>query len=74
MTYEWLTINGNPPYDLLPSIGEDPYSNTGRGFAQGRFRGKNMLYVESEYRFGILKNGLLGGVVLSSSINFRRPM
>jgi len=69
-TYEWLTINGNPPYDLLPSIGEDPYSNTGRGFAQGRFRGKNMLYVESEYRFGILRNGLLGGVVFANSESF----
>ncbi len=69
-TYEWLTIAGSPPYILLPNIGGDPYSNTGRGFAQGRFRSKNMLYAESEYRYGILKNGLLGGVIFANTESF----
>jgi len=62
-SYNWLTTHGNPPYLDLPSTGWDPYSNTGRGYIQGRFRGKNMIYLESEYRFRILKSGLLGGVV-----------
>jgi len=38
------------------------YNNNGRGYAQNRFRGKNRLYIESEYRFWITNNGLFGGV------------
>jgi outer membrane protein assembly factor BamA len=62
-SYSWLTTGGNPPYMLLPSTGTDVNNNTGRGYIQGRFRSKNMLYVETEYRFGITNNGLVGGVV-----------
>jgi len=51
------------PYLDLPATGMDMYNNSGRGYAQGRFRGKDMLYLESEYRFGITSNGLLGGVL-----------
>ena len=43
------------------------YGNTGRGFIQGRFRGKNFVYGEAEYRFGITRNRLLGGVVFSNA-------
>ena len=64
--YEWLTLNGAPPYLLLPYSAGDPLNNTGRGFAEGRLRGKDMLYLESEFRFGITRNGLLGGVVFSN--------
>jgi hypothetical protein len=69
-TYEWLTIEGAPPYLLLPNIGGDPYANTGRGFAEARFRGRNMLYLEGEYRFRIMKNGLLGGVLFANTESF----
>ncbi|MGZ3884196.1 MAG: hypothetical protein ACXVP0_00390 [Bacteroidia bacterium] len=62
-SYSWLTFNGNAPYLDLPSTGWDAYANMGRGYIQSRFRGKNLLYLESEYRFGITPNGLLGGVV-----------
>lgn len=68
--YDWLTVSGTPPYLMLPNTGSDPYSNTGRGYIQGRFRGKNMLYLESEYRFGITHNGLLGGVVFANAESF----
>ena len=68
--YEWLTIDGTPPYLELPNIGGDPYANTGRGFAEARFRGRNMLYLEGEYRFGILRNGLLGGVLFANTESF----
>lgn len=54
---------GKAPYLDLPSTGWDTYSNTGRGYIQGRFRGTDMVYLEGEYRFGITRNGLLGGVV-----------
>jgi hypothetical protein len=54
---------GNVPYFDLPATGWDDYSNTGRGFIQGRFRGTDIVYMEGEYRFDILRNGLIGGVV-----------
>jgi len=73
-SYDWFTTgSGNPPYLLLPSTGWDPYSNTARGYIQGRFRGRNMLYLESEYRFGITPNGLLGGVVFANAQSFSEP-
>jgi outer membrane protein assembly factor BamA len=66
-SYSWLTLNGIPPYLLLPSTGWDDTYNTGRGFIQGRYRGRNLLYLESEYRFGISKNGLFGGVIFANA-------
>ncbi len=66
-SYNWLTLGGNPPYLDLPSTGWDTYSNTGRGYIQGRFRSKNMVYVEAEYRFKISPSGLFGGVVFANA-------
>ena len=73
-SYSWLTLNGIPPYLLLPSTGWDDTYNTGRGFIQGRYRGRNLLYVETEYRFGISKNGLIGGVVFSNAQSISREI
>jgi len=58
-----FTYGGKVPYFDLPSTGWDEYSNTGRGYIQGRFRGADIVYLEGENRFDILNNGLLGGVV-----------
>jgi hypothetical protein len=69
-SYSSVTLNGNPPYLDLPSTGWDTYSNTGRGYIQGRYRSKNMVYFEAEYRFKISKNGLFGGVVFSNAQSF----
>jgi len=72
--YDWFTVGGGkPPYLLLPSTGWDAYSNTARGYIQGRFRSRNMLYLESEYRFGLTTNGLLGGVVFANAQSFSEP-
>ncbi|MFN8406310.1 MAG: BamA/TamA family outer membrane protein [Sphingobacteriaceae bacterium] len=68
--YFWLSIAGKQPYFDLPSTGNDTYNNTGRGYVVDRFRGTNMLYLESEYRFGITKNGLLGAVVFANVQSF----
>ncbi|WP_138482660.1 hypothetical protein [Dyadobacter bucti] len=65
--YNWLTIGGKPPYLDLPSTGWDPSNNIGRGYIQGRFRSTNLLYFESEYRFALTRNGLLGGVVFANA-------
>lgn len=63
---EWLTLSGKIPYLNMPSTGWDDQYNSGRGYIQSRFRGRNMYYLESEYRFGITQNGLIGGVVFAN--------
>lgn len=62
----WLSFGGQAPYLDLPSTGWDTYSNMGRGYTQGRFRGRNLVYLETEYRAVLLHNGLLGGVVFAN--------
>ena len=69
-SFDWLTLSGKPPYLDLPSTGWDNYNNTGRGYIQGRFRSNNMLYFEAEYRFDILRNGLIGGVLFANAQSF----
>jgi hypothetical protein len=66
-SYNWFTFNGTAPYLDLPSTGWDAYSNMGRGYIQSRLRGKNLVYLEAEYRFAITRNGLLGGVVFANA-------
>ena len=72
-SYNWLTLGGTPPYMDLPSTGWDTYGNTGRGYIQSRFRSKNMLDFEAEYRFAIMRNGLLGGVVFGNLQAYSEP-
>ena len=69
-SYNWLVLTGNPPYLDLPANTWDTYSGTGRGYIQGRFRGAQMVYLESEYRFRIINNGLIGGVVFINAQSF----
>ena len=65
-SYDVFTLQGRSPYLDMPVTAGDTYSNFGRGYIQGRFRGNNMVYAESEYRFGITENGLIGGVVFAN--------
>ena len=69
-SFNWLTIAGNPNYLLLPSTGSDDQYNTGRGYIPGRFRGKQMVYFETEYRYNITNNGILGGVLFANVQSF----
>ncbi|RYE06649.1 MAG: hypothetical protein EOP44_04295, partial [Sphingobacteriaceae bacterium] len=69
-TLDVFTLNGHPPYFDLPSTGWDMGGNTGRGYIQGRFRGKNMLYAEGAYRLDFTRNGLLGGVFFVNGESF----
>jgi hypothetical protein len=62
-----FTFSGKPPYLDLPSNGWNDFADAGRGYTQGRFRGPDMLYAEAEYRFGITRNGFLGGVVFTNA-------
>jgi outer membrane protein assembly factor BamA len=71
--FNWFTLgNTKPPYLLLPSTGWDDQYNTGRGFIQSRFKAKEMMYAEAEYRFGITGNGLLGAVVFVNAQSFSK--
>ncbi len=67
---EWFNFNGNSPYMDLPSTGWDTFNNVGRGYVIGRFRSPGLIYLETEYRFGLTKNGLLGGVVFANGQSF----
>jgi hypothetical protein len=69
-SYDWLVLGGRPPYLDLPSNTWDTFSGTGRGYIQGRFRGAQMVYGEAEYRFGISRDGLFGGVVFVNAESF----
>jgi hypothetical protein len=69
-SYNWVVIKGKAPYLDLPSTGWDSFNNTGRGFIQGRFRGNTMIYFETEYRFRISHNGLIGGTVFANAESF----
>jgi len=66
----WEFTTGHAPYLDLPSTASDMYNNGGRGYAEQRFRGKNMLYLEGEFRFGVTQNGLLGGVLFSNAQSY----
>ncbi|MBL7857563.1 MAG: BamA/TamA family outer membrane protein [Cyclobacteriaceae bacterium] len=61
-TMYWGTF-GDVPYLNLPGTAQDLYGRSGRGYKYGRYRGKQMLYAETEYRFDISATGFWGGVV-----------
>jgi len=62
--YGNFLTSGDAPYVALPALGYDQRQRSGRGYAFGQFRGENLLYAESEYRFPISANtGILGGVL-----------
>ena len=59
-----FVTSGAVPYLSLSAIGEDEKSNSGRGYIAGRYRGEDLMYLESEYRFPITTcSNLVGGVI-----------
>lgn len=69
-----MVTSGRVPYLSLPAITWDTYNRSGRGYIQGRFRGDNMFYAETEFRYQITNNGLLGGVVFLNSTTASNPI
>lgn len=57
------TLGGDAPYLALPYTAGDTYNRIGRGYTLGRFKGPSYCYFETEYRFPITRNKLLGGAV-----------
>lgn len=64
--WQSVQLSGKQPYLSLPSITWDMYNRSGRGYIQGRIRGENFAYAESEYRFPITQNGLFSGVAFAN--------
>jgi hypothetical protein len=64
---------GDVPYLSLPSTGYDYTGTTGRGYSRGRYRGTQMIYAETEYRFDITRSGLWGGVVFANGQSYPEP-
>jgi len=64
--FNWFTF-GHTPYLDLPATAWETYANSARGYVQDRFKSPSMLYLESEYRFQILDNGFMGGVVFANA-------
>jgi hypothetical protein len=72
--YANYSLGGEVPYLLLPAIGYDQRQRSGRGFTFGRFRGINMAYGETEYRFPISpRTGILGGVLFVNATTTDDP-
>jgi hypothetical protein len=65
-SYYWAVTKGRAPYLDLPSIGWDYYNRSGRGFEQNRYRGRRLLYFESEYRRDLTRNGFWGFVLFTN--------
>lgn len=61
-----VVTSGDVPYLHLPANAYDMRNRIGRGYIAGRFRGPGWVTAETEYRFPITKNGLLGGVLFTS--------
>jgi len=72
-SYLWKVFDDKVPYLDLPSIGWEDYNRSGRGFDQNRYRGRNLLYLEGEYRRDITNNGFLGFVVFANANTVSGP-
>lgn len=65
--YGQFLASGRLPYLNLPALGWDQNSRSGKGYTQGLFRGTNLMFFESEYRFPITKNQMISGTVFTNA-------
>ncbi|HEU4365321.1 MAG TPA: hypothetical protein VFT13_07630 [Candidatus Krumholzibacteria bacterium] len=70
--YTWFSF-GPAPYLNLPSNGWDTYGRGGRGYLQGRIRGADQVYLETEYRWALTRDGLWGAVAFVNLISTTNP-
>lgn len=73
----WAMGNFSPvgqfPYMVLPAHAYDQRGRSGRGYTQGRFRGPNLVYAETEYRFPLGCRGVLSGVTFLNATTTDNP-
>ena len=66
-SYYWSVLSGEAPYFDLPSTRTEPATGmASRGIEKNRYRSNAMLFMESEYRFNITRNGFVGGVLFTN--------
>jgi hypothetical protein len=69
-----FNLTGNMPYMTLPALGGDQRARSGRGYINGRYRGKNLVYGEAEWRFPISQcSQILGGVIFVNATTTDNP-
>ncbi len=68
-----FVLNGRIPYMGLNSIGWDKYNAMGRGYVQGRYRGRDFMYFELENRITITKNRFFGITIFANAETFSNP-
>lgn len=69
-----FTEEGTLPYLILPATAYDQRGRSSRGYAQGRYRGNNLVYTEAEYRFPISPcGGVLSGVLFVNATTANNP-
>lgn len=66
--YGQFVTRGEVPYLNLPAIGWDQRSRSGEGYAQGLFRGENLIYLSTEFRFPLTCNQMIGATVFTNFI------
>lgn len=62
--YGWFVTSGTSPYLALPAIGWDMFARSGRPYTQGRIRGEDLVYAETEWRFPLQRDKDKWGGVL----------
>lgn len=66
--YGQFITRGQVPYLNLPAIGWDQRSRSGEGYEQGLFRGENLVYLSTEFRFPLTCNQMIGATVFTNFI------
>jgi hypothetical protein len=67
-TFADFNLTGQQPYLTMPNLGEDQRARSGRGYTNGRFRGNDIIYAETEWRFPISQcSKILGGVIFANA-------
>ena len=65
-TWSSYVLGGVLPYLELPGTGRDPNFRSGRGYTSQYFKSTKYFYSEAEYRFPIMRNQFLSGVVFAN--------
>jgi hypothetical protein len=69
-----FNLSGHLPYMTLPSLGGDQRARSGRGYVNGRYRGKDLVYGEVEWRFPIWPcSNIIGGVIFVNATTADNP-
>jgi hypothetical protein len=60
-------VSGTIPYLEMPATAYDTYGRGGRAYTMGRFKGPSYAYFEGEWRFPILRNKFISGVIFANT-------